>query len=387
MESFLKAIGSIASAPGSHQFVAGLGAPFFDIAAAIPRDPNLFSDAIHMTDTGERVKAWIAFQQLVPILRREIESGRLPRPAVSHPLPAPPSFAITRMSGRCQAAPPGPLNRVDAAFSLDNFDLAFEKASIDFGLPVRVTTAESQGSSAVSMPISAPVNLARPCYLLLRAHVVKGQIRLGVTERGSKSFQVEKTVGPSPGMIDIYVPLPSPDRAVALSILNYARDGRRSEIEIESVALLASSKSPPEDLVRKVDLKQVRPETSGTTLASRAEGLLLTTGTSQFGYFARLPLGLDANGGPGLRVHIWMRVLAGRVGAGVLDHTGQAFLVTRTTRPSPRTLELVLPLPSPPITGDLILRNDASGNLVSKAVVERIEIKRAPASLPPPRKP
>ncbi|HYL74398.1 MAG TPA: hypothetical protein VEU96_09335 [Bryobacteraceae bacterium] len=360
------------------RYAADRGIPFFDIAAAVPRDPNLFSDAIHMTDTGERVKAWIVFQQLVPILRREIESGRLPRAAASHPLPAPPSFAITRTSRPCQATPPGPLNRVDAAFSLDNFDLAFEKASIDFGLPVRVTTAESQGSSAVSMPISAPPGLACPCYLLLRAHVVKGQIGLGVTERNSKSFQVEKTVGASPGMIDIYVPLPSPDRAAALSILNYSPDGQRSQIDIDSVAFLASSKSPPEELVRKIDLTQVRPETSGTTRESRAEGLLFTTNTSQFGYFARLPLGLDANGGPGLRVHIWMRVLAGNVGVGVVDHTGQAFLVTRTARPSPRTLEIVLPLPSPPITGDLILRNDAAGNVLSKAVVEKIEIKRAP---------
>ena len=66
--------------------------PFLEIAGQVPQDPGLFSDTVHMTETGERLKAWIAFQQLVPWLRREIESGRLPQTS-RPPLPPPPSMA------------------------------------------------------------------------------------------------------------------------------------------------------------------------------------------------------------------------------------------------------------------------------------------------------
>ncbi|HYL74399.1 MAG TPA: hypothetical protein VEU96_09340 [Bryobacteraceae bacterium] len=369
------------------RYAADRGIPFLDISAAMPLDPNLFVDAIHMTDTGERTKAWIAFQQLVPILRREIESGRLPRPAGSHPLPPLPSLAMAKMPGRCHAAPPGPLTRIDAAISLGSIESPDDMISTDPSGLVRITTAVPQWSNAAAIPISAPLGLARPCYLLLHGRVVTGQVGLGVSEFGGKSFQVERAVGPSPAMIDIYVPVPFPDRVNALSIRNVSPNGVRSQIEIESVALLASAKAPPEELVKKIDLTEVRREISGTAMEQQGGGLLLTTGPSQWGYAARLALGLDANSGAGLRVHVWMRVLAGRVGVGVVNPTGQAFLVTRTARPWPHDVELVLPLPAPPVTGDLIVRNDAAGNVLSKAIIEKIEIRRAPSILPEARTP
>jgi hypothetical protein len=36
------------------------GVPFLDIAGAMPRDPDLFMDAVHATDEGIRLHAWIA---------------------------------------------------------------------------------------------------------------------------------------------------------------------------------------------------------------------------------------------------------------------------------------------------------------------------------------
>jgi hypothetical protein len=75
--------------------------PFIDVASMLPQDPNLFVDAIHMTDTGERVKAWIVFQQLVPMLRMQIESGQLPRSASQHLAPRP-SLAARELEISCK---------------------------------------------------------------------------------------------------------------------------------------------------------------------------------------------------------------------------------------------------------------------------------------------
>jgi hypothetical protein len=52
-----------------------------DVAWLMPKHPDLYGDAIHNTELGIRIRAWINFQTLVPLLKREIETQRLPRPA------------------------------------------------------------------------------------------------------------------------------------------------------------------------------------------------------------------------------------------------------------------------------------------------------------------
>jgi hypothetical protein len=58
---------------------------YFDVSAQLPRDPDLFGDAIHMGEPGLRLQAWILLQQLVPWLDEQLKSGRLPR-AMRRPL-------------------------------------------------------------------------------------------------------------------------------------------------------------------------------------------------------------------------------------------------------------------------------------------------------------
>lgn len=52
-----------------------------DVAGRMPRQPDLYGDAIHNTYLGTRIRAWINFEGIVPLLRRDIEKGLLPRPA------------------------------------------------------------------------------------------------------------------------------------------------------------------------------------------------------------------------------------------------------------------------------------------------------------------
>jgi hypothetical protein len=217
--------------------------PFVDVAALLPQDPNLFSDSIHMTDTGERVKAWIVFQQLVPLIRQEIESGRLPRPSVSHNLPPPPSLATSEMSIGCDITPAGKLVRLDGAISIDRRE-ASQGAHIEEGSPLKVTTLDQRWAYAASFSIHMPP--VRPdgrVFAVVRARVLNGQIGVGVLDQRTNAFLIERNVAPSPGMADIYLPVGSPDRAGALIIRNTAEGGTRSEILIEDVGLVIASES------------------------------------------------------------------------------------------------------------------------------------------------
>jgi hypothetical protein len=60
-----------------------------EVAGQMPKHPDLYDDAIHNTELGIRIRAWINFQTLLPLLKRDIETKRLPRPAqlsfVQHP--------------------------------------------------------------------------------------------------------------------------------------------------------------------------------------------------------------------------------------------------------------------------------------------------------------
>ena len=222
------------------RYAAVRGVTFTDVASAMPQDPDLFTDAIHMTDAGERLKAWIIFQQLVPLVRRGIESGQLPRPRATRPLPPPPNFAEHEMSTRCED-PTGPVSRIAGAVSLDAVERAYQEAVVELGPPVKVITAAQQWAYAAAIPLHVPANLASTGFLLVRARVLKGKIGLGVLDSQNQTFQVERYVSPSPGMIDTYVPVPLPDRAGTLIIRNVAEGQTKSEIQIEDVALVTGS--------------------------------------------------------------------------------------------------------------------------------------------------
>jgi hypothetical protein len=60
-------------------YAARREASYFEVAAELPQDPDLFSDAIHMGEPGLRLQGWILLQQLVPWLDARIQNHVLPR--------------------------------------------------------------------------------------------------------------------------------------------------------------------------------------------------------------------------------------------------------------------------------------------------------------------
>jgi hypothetical protein len=78
--------------------------PFIDVARLMPFDPDLFIDAIHNSYAGERLRAWVFLQGLVPIVERHLKSGAWPRKVEASTKPAPAfkprpiSFACTGKS-------------------------------------------------------------------------------------------------------------------------------------------------------------------------------------------------------------------------------------------------------------------------------------------------
>lgn len=55
------------------------GLYFIDINKYYSQNPELFTDAVHGTTAGVRLRAWIVLQQLIPLLQKKINEGSLPR--------------------------------------------------------------------------------------------------------------------------------------------------------------------------------------------------------------------------------------------------------------------------------------------------------------------
>lgn len=55
-----------------------------DVAAQLPADPRLYFDAIHHTELGVRLKAWVMFCRLTQCLERDLARGKVPVPDRVH---------------------------------------------------------------------------------------------------------------------------------------------------------------------------------------------------------------------------------------------------------------------------------------------------------------
>ena len=220
-------------------YAASRKIPFLDVADEIPQDPNLFVDAIHMTEVGERVKAWIVFQQLVPVIRRLIESGQLPHHSDAANLPRPMSMAVAEMSMHCPV-PAGPGERIDGGLSLEAIEQALAGVSIERGRPTRITMVPQQWSSGATIPLHIPSGRPGDLFVLIRARVLNGQVGVGVLDRELKGYQVEKFIDAGPEMTDIYLPVPLPETASSVMVRNTAKGAVASQIVIEDVALVTA---------------------------------------------------------------------------------------------------------------------------------------------------
>jgi hypothetical protein len=80
------------------KFASAHGLPFFDVASLIPSEPLLFSDGVHMTQSGVRVKAWAFFREMLPLIEQRLATGAWPRAISDGQLP---TFEVKRRAVHC----------------------------------------------------------------------------------------------------------------------------------------------------------------------------------------------------------------------------------------------------------------------------------------------
>jgi hypothetical protein len=200
------------------KFAADRDLLFMDIAATMPRDPNLFIDAVHATDVGVRLHAWMVAQKLAPWLRERIENGRLPRPPRSE-LQAHPAFPGNERTLLFDCSPDIRRARTVARVDLFAATPQTSSARVEAGsiLKVEIAAETPLHRYAARIPIvttdSAPrfddhhTMQARPeLRLQARIKITGGDARIGVLSADEQNFLTYQTVEESKEFVSVDVP-------------------------------------------------------------------------------------------------------------------------------------------------------------------------------------
>lgn len=83
------------------KYAAVHGLPFIDIARNEPFDPDFFVDAVHTNFAGGRLRGWVAFNQLLPVVEKHLADGSWPRPWPKDASSALPTFTPRRIALNC----------------------------------------------------------------------------------------------------------------------------------------------------------------------------------------------------------------------------------------------------------------------------------------------
>jgi hypothetical protein len=218
-------------------YATSRGVPFVDVQSQFPLDPALFTDAVHMTQEGDRLRAWIMFQGIVPIVSAEIAAHRLPRadraPYVPPPIPQP----LPRTSTECDDF--AGYAAIDGGVSVSHLTAQYD-ATVSGDSTKRVVTPPGMNAYAAEAIIGDVGRVARPGGVRVRLRVLSGRVAVGVLDPARARMLNYRTIEPSEAIATLHVALPSLAEAGSIMIANaVARDGERSVAEIVGLEVMA----------------------------------------------------------------------------------------------------------------------------------------------------
>ena len=88
------------------KYAAVHGLPFVDVARQLPFNPDLFTDALHFSYSGTRLRAWVIFQELLPTIEKRLTSRSWPTRAAATEGSRLPTFTPRRITFDCKRAGP-----------------------------------------------------------------------------------------------------------------------------------------------------------------------------------------------------------------------------------------------------------------------------------------
>jgi hypothetical protein len=221
---------------------------YVDIDGIMPRRPELYVDAFHDVPLAQRLRAWIIFQRLIPLIDEGIGAKLLPKEGVSsnkkHPYLSGPFARIERKKIEELLQPLDPAKAERIPLPLANFEAVAGGALRATSSSLEIETSTSRSNYAAVMVVPAAIKKPVSAIIRIRMRVFEGEIAVGLTTGDFLRAVAVKIVRASPDVQTVDLIAPALDDLGQVIVSNHLQeDGKYSRAELMSVELLRSNYS------------------------------------------------------------------------------------------------------------------------------------------------
>ena len=215
----------------------------------MPWRRELYVDGIHEVGFGEALHAWIVLQRLMPEVRSELRSGRLPRQSAAAKTFSEEYWAIRRVKTADAVASANALNaltrarpfdEIPRAFDLSKLAVAGPGASVTSSVAPRITTSTAPYAYAAAVPIDPAVAgaLGGKGWIRVRIKAVDGRLSIGVLNKSGRRFLASGSVAAAPEVQQLQLDVDDLADAGSVVISNDRGDGKAAAVgELYAVVL------------------------------------------------------------------------------------------------------------------------------------------------------
>jgi hypothetical protein len=216
----------------------------------MPWRRELYVDGIHEVAFGEALHAWIVLQRLMPEIRNDLRSRRLPRQSVEAAKTFSQEYWTIRRSKTTDAVASAnalnalthaqPFDEIPRAFDLSKVAVAGPGASVTSSAAPRITTSTAPYAYAATVPIDPVVAaaLGGKGWVRVRIRAVDGRLSIGVLNKSGRRFLASGSVTAAPEVQQLQLDVDDLADAGSVVISNDRGDGKAGAIgELYAVAL------------------------------------------------------------------------------------------------------------------------------------------------------
>jgi hypothetical protein len=226
------------------------GILYLDTQTEMPADANLFGDITHTWPSGSRIKAWILFNQLLPLVVAKLDSGEWPRAAVPGTADEEAAFPQPTLANN-------PCLQANIPTGAPVFSLATDGSTANYKPRTAATryqpeadglliTSDESRYSYQLVSDQIHVDPGKTYVIAYEYELLKGRMDIGILSKSEDRFLLSKALlprGPQQGP-KAFARFQTPEDIVRLVLSNHNDPPAVSQIKLRKVEIYEAAPAP-----------------------------------------------------------------------------------------------------------------------------------------------